>query len=77
MGERKCAYRILVGKPEGKRQLARSSRKCLDNIKMDFQEVGCWSEDWIELDQGRNSWRALAKRSNKILGSKLCGEFLD
>ena len=58
-GERGCLYRILVGKPEGKRSLGRPRHRWEDNIKMDFQEVGCGGMDWIELAQDRNSWRAL------------------
>ena len=43
------AYRVLVGKPEGRRPLGRSRSRWKDNINMDLQEVGCWSVDWIEL----------------------------
>jgi len=46
-------------KPEGKRPLGRHSHRWEDNIKMDFQEVGCGVMDWIELAQYRDSWRAL------------------
>ena len=52
-------YRVLVGKPEGRRPLGRPRRRWEDNIKMDLQEVGCGGMDWIELDQDRNRWRAL------------------
>jgi len=52
-------YRVLVGKPEGKRQLGRPRRRWEDNIKMALHEVGCGSMDWIELAQDRNRWRAL------------------
>jgi hypothetical protein len=45
-------------KPEGKRPLGRSMRRWEDNIKMDLQEVGCGCMDWIELAQGRDSWKA-------------------
>jgi len=58
MGERRGVYRVLVGKPEGKRPLG-SRRKWEDNIKMDLQEVGCRGMDWIELAQDRDRWRAL------------------
>jgi hypothetical protein len=49
---------VLVGKPEGKRPLARPSVRWEDNIKMNFRELGCGSTDWIELAQVRYSWRA-------------------
>jgi len=54
MGERRDAYRVLVGKPEGKRQLGISRRRWQDNIKMDVQEVGCGVMDWIDLAQDRD-----------------------
>ena len=59
MGERTGVYRVLVGKPEGKRQFGRPRRRCEDNIKMDLQEVGCGSMDWIDLAQDKDRWRAL------------------
>ena len=59
MGERKGVYRVLVGKPEGKRPLERPRRRWEDNIKMDLQEVGCGGVDWIELVQNRDRWGAL------------------
>jgi len=59
MGEKRGVYRVLVGKPEGKRQLGRPRRRWEDNIKMDLQEVGCGGKDWIELAQGRDRWQAL------------------
>jgi len=49
MGERRGAYRVLVGKPEGKRPLGRPTRRWEVNIKMDLQEVGCEGIDWIDL----------------------------
>jgi hypothetical protein len=49
VGDRRDLYRILVGKPEGKRSLGRPRRRREDNIKMYFQEVGCGNLDWIEL----------------------------
>ena len=59
MGERRGVYRVLVGKPEGKRPLGRPRRRWDDNIKMDLEEVGCGGMDWIELAQDRGRWRAL------------------
>jgi hypothetical protein len=56
--EKRGAYRILVGRPEGRRPLGRSRRRWEDNIKMDLQDVG-WGMDWIELAQDRDRWRAL------------------
>ena len=49
----------LVGKPGGKRPLGRPRRRWEDNIKMDLQEVGCGSMDWIELAEDRDRWQAL------------------
>ena len=59
MGERRGVYRVLVGKPEGERPLGRPRHRREDSIKMDLQEVGCGSMDWIELGQGRDRWQAL------------------
>ena len=59
MGERRDVYRVLVGKPEGKRPLGRPRRRWEDNIKMVLQEVGYGGMDWIELAQDRDRWRAL------------------
>jgi len=52
-------YRVLVGKPEGKRPLGRPRRRWEDNIKKDIQEVGGGCGDWMELSQDRDRWRAL------------------
>ena len=52
-------YRFLVGKPEGKRPMGRPRRRCVDNIRMDLQELGCGYMDLIGLAQGRDSWRTL------------------
>jgi len=52
-------YRVLVGKPEGRRPLGRPRRRLEDNIKIDLQEVGCGRLDWIDLSQDRDRWRAL------------------
>ena len=59
MGEGRGVYKVLVGKPEGKRPLGRPRRRWEDNIKMALQEVGKGCGDWIELAQDRDGWRAL------------------
>ena len=59
MGEERAVYRVLVGKPEGKRPLGRPRRRRVDNIKMDLQEVGCEYMDWIGRAQDRDKWRTL------------------
>ena len=59
MGEGRGVYRVLVGKPEGKRPLGRPRRRWEDNIKKDLQEVGGGCGDWMELAQDRDRWRAL------------------
>jgi hypothetical protein len=58
-GERRNAYRIVVGKTEGRRSLRRPRRRWVDNIKMDFRETGWDSMDWIDLVQDRDQSRAL------------------
>ena len=58
MGEVRGVHRVLVGKPEGKGPLGRPGRRWEDNIKMDLREVG-GVEDWMELAQDRDRWRAL------------------
>jgi hypothetical protein len=59
MGERRGAYRVLVGKPDGRRPLGRPRRRWEDNIKMDLREVGWEGMNWINLAQDRDRWRAL------------------
>jgi hypothetical protein len=59
MGEERGVYRVLVGKPDGKRPLGRPRRRWEDNIKMDVQEVGQGRGDWMELAQDRDKWQAL------------------
>jgi hypothetical protein len=68
MGEKMNAYRLLVGKPDGKRPLGRLRRRWVDNIMMDLGEVG-WSDvDWIGLPKDRNRWRALV---NSVLNLRV------
>jgi hypothetical protein len=59
MGAKRNAYRILVGKPEGKRPLGRPKRRWVDNIRMDLGEIGWDGVDWADLAQDRDQWRAL------------------
>jgi len=59
MRERRGVYRVLVGKPEGKRPLGRPMRRWKDNIKMDLQELGCEGMGWIDLAPDKDRWRAL------------------
>jgi hypothetical protein len=59
MGEKRNAYRLLVGKPEGMRPLGRPRHRWEDNIKMDLLEIGWGGVDWIGLAQDRDKWRAL------------------
>ena len=59
MGEGRGVYRVLVGKPEGKRPMGRPRRRWVDNIRMGLQEVGCGYMDWIGLAQDRDRWRTL------------------
>jgi len=62
MGERRGVFRVLVGKPKGKKPLAKPRHGWEDNIKMDLQDGGCGGMDWIELAQDRDRWRALGSK---------------
>jgi hypothetical protein len=59
MGEDRRVYRVLVGKPEGKRPLGRPRRRWEDRIRMDLREIGWRSVEWIQLAQDRYRWRVL------------------
>jgi hypothetical protein len=59
MGEVRCAYNILVGRPEWRRPLGRPRRRWEDNIKMDLREIGFGDVDWIHLAQNRHRWQAV------------------
>jgi hypothetical protein len=59
LGKRRGVYKVLVGKPEKKRQLGSPRRRWEDNMKMDLQEFGRIRGDWMELAQDRDRWRAL------------------
>jgi hypothetical protein len=74
MGETRNAYRILVGKPEGKRLLGRPRRRWVDDIKTDLTEKGCDGMDWIELAQDRDQWRALVNTVMHLRVPQHCWE---
>jgi hypothetical protein len=76
MGERRVAYRVLMGIPERKSPLERNRRRWEDNIKMDLQEVGCGGMDWIELAQVRDRWRALVNAVINLWVTQNAGNFL-
>jgi hypothetical protein len=77
MGDGRCIYRVLVGRPEEKGQIGRPRRRWEDNIKKNLQEVGCGCVDWIGLALDRERWRALCECGNEPTGSIQYGEFLD
>jgi hypothetical protein len=66
MWEKRGVYRILVGKPEGKRPLGSPRHRWEDNTKMDLQEVRCGAMDWIELTENRDRWRALVNAAMNL-----------
>jgi hypothetical protein len=67
-GEKKNAYRLMLGKPEGKRPLERPRRRWVDNIRIDLGEVGSGDVDWIGLAKDRNRRRALV---NSVLNLRV------
>jgi hypothetical protein len=70
MGEKRNAYRLLVGRPEGKSPLGRPRRKWVDNIRIDLGEVGWGEVDWIGLAQDKNRWRTFVNSVfHKMLGN--------
>jgi hypothetical protein len=68
LGEKRNEYRLLAGKPEGKRQLGRPRRRWVDNIRMDLGEVGWGDVDWIGLAKDKNRWSALV---NSVLNLRV------
>jgi len=67
MSKERRVYKVLVGKPEGKRQLGQPRRRWVDNIRTDLQEVGCGYVDWIGLAQDRDRWRTLVSAVMNLL----------
>jgi hypothetical protein len=74
MGEKRKAYRLLVGKPERKRPLGRTRRRWVDNIRKDLGEVGWGDVDWIDLAQDRDNWRALVNAVMNLRVSQNSGK---
>jgi len=68
MEESRGVYRVLMGKPEGRRPIGRTRHRREDNIKMNLQEVGCGDMDWIDLAEDRDRWQALV---NAIMNYEL------
>jgi hypothetical protein len=75
MGEKRNAYRILVGNPEGKRPLGRPRHRWVENIKMDLREIGWNDMDWIDLAQDRDQWTVM--NGNEPSGSIKIWEVLE
>jgi len=76
MGEERGVYRVLLGKPEGKRPLVRPRRRWVVNIRRDLQEVGCGYMDWIGLAQDRDRWRTLVSAVMNLQVPRNAGNFL-
>jgi hypothetical protein len=76
MGEKRNAYKILVGEPEGKKQLGRRRYKWVDNNKIDPSKIGWGDMDWIDLAQDGDQWRTLVNTLMKLLVPLSSGKFL-
>ena len=76
MGEERGVYRVLLGKPEGRRPLGRHSCRWVDDVRMDLQEVGCGYMDWIGLAQDRDRWRTLVSAVMNLRVLRNAGNFL-
>jgi hypothetical protein len=74
--EKRNAYSILVGKPEGKRPLGRPRRRWVDSIKMNLREIGWDGMDWIDLAQDRDQWRARVSTVMNLRVPLNAGKFL-
>ncbi|KAJ4426768.1 hypothetical protein ANN_26567 [Periplaneta americana] len=75
MGESRNAYRVLVGRPEGKRPLGRPRRRWEDNIKMDLRDMGYDDREWINLAQDRDQWRAYVRAAMNLRKDEVTGEW--
>ena len=75
-GQERGVYRVLVGKPEGRRPLGRPRRRWVDNNRMDLQEVGCGYMDWIGLAQDRDRWRTFVSAVMNMRVAWNAGNFL-
>jgi hypothetical protein len=73
MGEERKMYKVLVGKPEGKRPLGRPRRRWEDGIRMDLREIGLGGVDWIRLSQDRDRWRVVVSALMNLLVLALRG----
>jgi hypothetical protein len=69
-------YRILIGKPEGKKPLGRQRRRCVDNIKIDLREIGCCDLEWVDLVQDRDQWRTVVNTVMNLQVPQSVGKFL-
>jgi hypothetical protein len=76
MGEKRSIYRVLVGKPVGKRSLGRTRHRWEDNIRMDLLEVRCEGMDWVDVTQDRERWRALVNAVMNLRVPPNLGNFL-
>jgi len=76
MGEERGVYRVLVGKPEGRRPRGRPRCRWVDNIRMDLQEVSCWYMGWIGLAQDKDRWQTLVSAVMNLRVLRNEGNFL-
>jgi hypothetical protein len=74
MGAKRNAYKLLVGKPEGRRPLGRPGRRWVNNIKMDLLEMGLGDVDWIGLAQDKDKWKALVNAIMSLRVPKMLGK---
>jgi hypothetical protein len=75
MGKKRNVYRLLVGKPEGRRQLGRPRRRWFDNIKMYLLDIGSGGVDWIGLAQDKDKWRDLVNAVMNLRFHKMLGHY--